>query len=185
MKKIAAAFAVTAAMLAIAWMAWWLWPPAPMGSPPVQVNPSQPAPAPDATPSLTPELEGDPAEGPSLSVDGATLTPEEFTSLTEQTLGDLPTTNDLHGMSEEEAHDYPEALARAGGPLGQIAQAVHDQPALRSQATKFYADCASAESVVIPVRALCYSHVLGDAHAPTPESLPPEVVRLAKLIPAE
>jgi hypothetical protein len=113
------------------------------------------------------------------------MTPEQFGELTERTLRELPTSADLKNLTEEEAHDYPEPLARAGVPLGRIAQAVHDQPSLRPQATRFYADCARSDTVVVPVRALCYAHILGDPQAPAPESLPSEVVRLAKLIPAE
>jgi hypothetical protein len=114
--------------------------------------------------------------------DGA-LSREQFVELTERTLRELPTAEDFKNLTEDEAHHYPEPLARAGGPLGRIAQAVHDQPSLRPQAERFYSECARAEALVVPVRALCYSHVIGSPQAPPAESLPAEVVRLAKLVP--
>lgn len=191
MKKLALLLAVIAAMFVIAFMAWWLWPPGPLGSPgkpapspTTSTNPMTTAPTSDETPAPKPPTVSTPVVSES-SNERAHLSSEQFAALTERTLHELPTALDLRNLSEEEAHDYPEPLARAGVPLGRIAQAVHDQPSLKPQATRFYSDCAKSETIVVPIRALCYSHVLGDPQAPSPESLPSEVVRLARLIPAE
>lgn len=188
MRKPAFPLVFVAASLLIALAAGWIWSTRP-GTAPVITFAPEPAnsgvPAPSAPPPLETPISQPLASAPSPQGSAATWTAEQFGALTEQTLRELPTANDLKNLSTEEAHDYPEPLARAGAPLGRIAQAVNDQPSLKPQATRFYSDCARSEAIVVPVRALCYSHVMEDPQAPPAESLPAEVIRLAKLIPVE
>lgn len=131
---------------------------------------------------------GETATGSSNGVAAAeqptNYTLEQFQELTSKTFRDLPTSAQMRDLTEEQAHGYPEPLAKAGPALGRIAQAVHDQPALAGAASEFYIRCAQDADVLAPVRALCYSQVLKDPKAPPAQSLPPEVVRLAHLIPA-
>ena len=112
-------------------------------------------------------------------------TPSQFQALSAKILRELPTSAAMRDLTEEEAHGYPEPLAKAGPLLGKIAQAVQSQPELKELATDFYVSCTQDRDILEPARALCYSHILTDPKAPRAEDLPPEVVRLAKLIPAE
>lgn len=145
----------------------------PLPEPPVPVR-DQSGTAPPAPASPAPASPA-PGAGPSI------MSAAEFERLIDRTYRELPTLEDLQLLSEEEAHDYPEPVALAGTALGAIAQAVDGNPALKPQATDFYVQCARDGALVTPVRALCYSHVIGDPKAPSEETLPSEVVRLAKL----
>lgn len=136
----------------------------------VSVPVQEPASAEDSVP------EAAPASSPSLGLSAA-----EFERLLDRTYRELPTLEEIQRLPEEDAHDYPEPVARAGAALGDIAQAVEVEPSLKPQATGFYVQCARDGALVTPVRALCYSHVIGDPKAPSEETLPSEVVRLAKL----
>lgn len=86
------------------------------------------------------------------------LTLEEFKVLAQQISKSLPTKQDLQKISPEDAHLTPSPILLAGERLGQIAQAVYNEPALGEEAMIFYLDCANAPMYPDSVRALCYSN---------------------------
>ena len=115
----------------------------------------------------------------------------DFTELTQKTQSQLPTLKNLRGLSASEVHGVPEIIQQAGHKLGVIAQALHDNPQLASEAAAFYKNCFHRKDIPVQVRGLCLanhrnlriSH--GDRVDWTEQELeaPREVLSLASMIP--
>lgn len=114
-----------------------------------------------------------------------------FRELTKGTLSELPTLQDLQNLKASEVHHLPLQLRQAGQRLGEIAQALHDNPNFASEGAAFYQDCFAREDLPAQIRGLCLAdhRDLRLAHGDRPEwtpqemQVPLEVIRLASLVP--
>lgn len=119
------------------------------------------------------------------------MTLAEFSELAQKTLLALPTLQNLRGLTNEEVHETPMVLRQAGHDLGEIAQALHDNPALASEAAAFYRTCFTRDDFPASVRGLCLADhrnlriANGDRAEWTVQELevPREVLSLALKIP--
>jgi hypothetical protein len=97
-----------------------------------------------------------PESSPPAQIKG--LSVEEFRTLTAKVAQALPTKESVKGLSEQEAHNMPKPIAEAGAQLGQIAQAVSQEPSLGQEAYSFYEKCSASAQYLDAVRALCFSN---------------------------
>ncbi len=91
-------------------------------------------------------------------LDGRKLTEEEFSSLITETAESIPTKADLRKLTDHEAHHMPASLQIAGEKLGQVAQAIANEPRLEPSAFSFYEKCVASSSFPDSIRALCFSN---------------------------
>ena len=82
----------------------------------------------------------------------------EFRELTSKTQGLLPKVSDLRKLGADEVHRTPELIREAGTALGNIAQALHDNPALASEAKAFYQECFQRTELPAQIRGLCLAN---------------------------
>lgn len=138
--------------------------PAPAGS---NASPAAPAPA---APLTTPPPESATEAAP-------------FQQRLDEIAASLPRTSELRALSEEEVHHTPPVLLEAGEKVGEVAEALAANPALKPQAIRFYRDCAKGNETASSVRALCFYHweklSQGSADEPGPTEVPPEIRALA------
>jgi hypothetical protein len=119
------------------------------------------------------------------------MAPEEFRKLSKKVLMTLPKTGALQKLSAEEVHHTPALIREAGQNLGQVAQALHDNPALAGEAASFYKACFLKTDLPVQVRALCLAdhrnlRVRGGDRADWTEDerqVHPEIHRLASMVP--
>jgi hypothetical protein len=95
----------------------------------------------------------------SESTEASPMTREEFASLVEQALQELPRKETLRKLPAEEVeHQAPPQIFEAGRILGGVKEALDKNPDLVPQAVEFYAHCAESNNYPNSVRALCYSN---------------------------
>ena len=106
----------------------------------------------------------------------------------EKELDRLPQTVDMTELSDEEVHDTPDSIEEAGATIGKILEQAQNDPALRPQTMSFFVQCAESESVVDPIRALCWNKALvkipeWDIYVPVSEiKIPKRIQSLASSI---
>ena len=116
---------------------------------------------------------------------------QSFRDLTASAQEKLPTLSQIRKLSKEEVHHTPELLRDAGLVLSQIAQALHDNENLASEAASFYENCYAREDLPSSIRGLCLADhrnirlKWGDRAEWTSHEAqqPAEVLRLAEAIP--
>lgn len=116
---------------------------------------------------------------------------QSFRDLTASAQEKLPTLTEIRKLKAEDVHHTPELLREAGLILSQVAQALHDNENLASEAASFYEGCYSREDLPTSIRGLCLADhrnirlKWGDrAEWTTHEAQQPaEVLRLAEAIP--
>jgi hypothetical protein len=119
-----------------------------------QVDSSSEKIAAQSTPRVAPiaaKLVQPPDEGKMLAEKRARLQ-----SMIQETLQNMPTIRDLRALKDEEVHFTPDIVARAAERIGDIAQAIHDEPALKNEAIPFYGKCTENAETPTSIRALCY-----------------------------
>jgi hypothetical protein len=85
------------------------------------------------------------------------FTQEQFKKLTNRIYDTMPTVKDLRNTTAEEAHHTPPVLVKAAEGLGEVAQALSDNPSLVHEAASFYKNCSYNAEFPKSVRAVCYS----------------------------
>jgi hypothetical protein len=116
---------------------------------------------------------------------------QSFRDLTASAQEKLPTLAKIRKLTNEEVHHTPELLREAGLILSQVAQALHDNENLASEAASFYEGCYSREDLPSSIRGLCLADhrnirlKWGDRAEWTSHEgqQPAEVLRLAEAIP--
>lgn len=86
------------------------------------------------------------------------LTKAEFHDLTSAAQKSLPRREAFRKISMKEAHGTPSLMQDAGTILGQIAQALHDNPSLSDEASDFYQTCLARSDLPDQIRALCLAN---------------------------
>lgn len=104
---------------------------------------------------------------------------DEFRNLAKTVLAGLPTRAELRAQVVGRAHSTSPQVIRAGSLLGQVAQALHDNPQLSDLGTEFYVRCASSDEFLTSVRALCYARLLSREPSSSIE-VPKQVLFLAQ-----
>lgn len=118
---------------------------------------------------------------------------QSFRDLTASAQEKLPTLSALRKLKAEEVHHTPDLIREAGLVLSQVAQALHDNENLASEAASFYEDCYSRADLPTSVRGLCLADhrnirlKWGDRAEWTSHEAqqPAEVLRLAEAIPLQ
>ncbi|RYZ87324.1 MAG: hypothetical protein EOP06_12865, partial [Proteobacteria bacterium] len=82
----------------------------------------------------------------------------QFRQLLARTKQDLPKLKQLRELSSKDVHHTPTLIVNAGIALGQVAQALHDNPALASEATAFYQECFLGSELPVQIRSLCLAN---------------------------
>ncbi len=116
---------------------------------------------------------------------------ENFRELTRTALEKLVPIKQFKDLQSQELHSMPEIMQESGVLLGQIAQALHDNPALQSEANSFYEDCFRQKDLPNQIRGLCLANhrnlrlKIGESGDWTSVEgeMPAEVIRLAGFIP--
>lgn len=96
-----------------------------------------------------------PAQAPQSAPSRPPLTEEEFSTLTKKTLSSLPTIEEIRKLSPQEVHGTPAVVLQAAAAVGEITQAIHDNPRFAEEGLRFYSDCAARTDVSTPIRASC------------------------------
>ena len=117
---------------------------------------------------------------------------QSFRDLTATVQEKLPTLYQIRKLTEEDVHYTPTLLRDAGLILSQIAQALHDNENLASEAAAFYENCYAREDLPVSIRGLCLADhrnirmQWGDRAEWTfhEAQQPAAVLRLAEVIPA-
>ena len=118
---------------------------------------------------------------------------QSFRDLTASAQEKLPTLAALRKLKAEDVHHTPDLIREAGLILSQVAQALHDNENLASEAASFYEDCYSRADLPTSVRGLCLADhrnirlKWGDRAEWTSHEAqqPAEVLRLAEAIPLQ
>lgn len=116
---------------------------------------------------------------------------QSFRDLTASAQEKMPTLSQFRKLTAEEVHHTPSLLREAGLILSQVAQALHDNENLASEAAAFYETCYSREDLPSSIRGLCLADhrniriKWGDRAEWTAHEArqPAEVLRLAEAIP--
>jgi hypothetical protein len=116
-----------------------------------------------------------------------TMSQPAFISLTNKTLDELPTLNEASKLNDEDAHELPQAFIDKVQGLGDIAQAVADNPSLEGRAIEFYRTCARDAHYLPAARARCLAHLrkLSDKHHEpvNMNEYPAQIRKLSEIIP--
>jgi len=106
-----------------------------------------------------------------------------FETLLNQVARDLPHADALKSLDADTAHHAPIAITRAAAMLGDVAQAVHDDPSLAPRAFTFYRQCAEGDHPNT-IRAFCLakarSHAADSTTMQWESSLPQSVRDLSQ-----
>ncbi len=81
----------------------------------------------------------------------------QFEKLVAKARATIPTVKELRALSEEELHTTPKSMVQAGIVIGDLAQAMKDDPSLVPQGIAFYQSCLFNDEYPTPIRALCYA----------------------------
>jgi hypothetical protein len=116
---------------------------------------------------------------------------QTFRDLTASAQEKLPTRAQIKKLSAADVHHTPDLIREAGLILSQIAQALHDNENLASEAASFYESCYSRVDLPTSIRGLCMANhrnirlKWGDRAEWTSHEAqqPAEVLRLAEAIP--
>lgn len=118
---------------------------------------------------------------------------QSFRDLTASAQEKLPTLVALRKLKAKDVHHTPDLIREAGLILSQVAQALHDNENLASEAASFYEGCYSRTDLPTSVRGLCLADhrnirlKWGDRAEWTSHEAqqPAEVLRLAEAIPPQ
>jgi hypothetical protein len=130
-------------------------------------------------------------ESPEKAPEKNQMNLQSFRDLTVSAQEKLPTLSQIRKLTLEEVHHTPELLRTAGLILSQVAQALHDNENLASEAASFYEGCYSREDLPSSIRGLCLADhrnirlKWGDRAEWTSHEAqqPAEILRLAEAIP--
>jgi hypothetical protein len=79
----------------------------------------------------------------------------EFQQIIAKTLAAIPSKSDLKNLTNEQVHFTPESVQNAAIAIGNLSQAVHDNPEYLSEALEFYRSCAENQNNPDSVAATC------------------------------
>jgi hypothetical protein len=130
-------------------------------------------------------------ESPEKAPEKNQMNLQSFRDLTVSAQEKLPTLSQIRKLPAEDVHHTPELLRAAGLILSQVAQALHDNENLASEAASFYEVCYSREDLPSSIRGLCLADhrnirlKWGDRAEWTSHEAqqPAEILRLAEAIP--
>lgn len=75
-------------------------------------------------------------------------------------LEELPTMKDMQNLDEEELHNTPESVTKAGEQIGQLLHEGDQDPLLQDATLKLLLKCAESKDVVPSIRALCWKKTM-------------------------
>ena len=161
--------AAAAVLVVIGLAIWFLRSSQKADAPKDHSEPSVPQMSAAASPAVTPEPSTSAAPVSSAPVSsavssaipaGSQATEEkklQFEKLVAKARATIPTVKELRALSEEELHTTPKSMVQAGIVIGDLAQAMKDDPSLVPQGIAFYQSCLFNDEYPTPIRALCYA----------------------------
>jgi hypothetical protein len=78
-----------------------------------------------------------------------------FRQMAEEAKKSIPLKKDLQSMTAKEVHMTPASIQVAAIKIGELAQAIHDDPRLAPEGLSFYRECAESDDYPNSVRASC------------------------------
>lgn len=107
----------------------------------------------------------------------------------EAKIDSLPTIENLKALPEEQLHHTPEIILNGGALIGRIEDQAQQNPSARKEAMRFFKECAEAQNIALPLRAVCLRKIhklIPDWEIPvllSNEKISPEVLELSKELP--
>ncbi len=84
---------------------------------------------------------------------------EEFQVLAEDVYHSIPTSDQMRTLNDDDVHQTSLILSQVGERLGEIAQALSENPNLAEEGARFYDRCLKNSQFPTPIRALCFANL--------------------------
>jgi len=116
------------------------------------------------------------------------ISDEEFNISLKQILNEIPLSQEIRQLTDEELHHTPAQLIKFARSLGEVQEVLYQNPTnLKIESSsKFYEKCINDVEAVISVRSLCFAH-LKNLKTFLNDSIdlnlyPKEVIRIAEMV---